>query len=152
MQKARSIAIYWLPVALWMILIFGASGDSASFQHSSRIIAPLLRWLFPGVSKHTEDFVVLIVRKCAHLTEYAILVLLVWRARRKPFRGDTRPWLWSQAGQALLVTTFYAATDEYHQTFVPTREGCVRDVLIDSLGAAMGLVALWLFGRWRKLW
>jgi len=45
---------------------------------------------------------------------------------------------------------FYAASDEFHQTFVPSREGCVRDVMIDTSGALAGLFALWLFGRLRK--
>src|SRR5579872_5048367 len=118
-----------------MVLIFSASGDSSSFQHSSRIIAPIVRWLFPGCSEETVSEVVTVVRKCAHLTEYAILALLVWRARRKPVRGDTRPWSGTEAMEALWVTVFYATTDEFHQTFVPSREGCVRDVIIDSSGA-----------------
>ena len=152
MQKTRAFVVYWLPVAIWMVAIFTASGDSASFQHSSRIIAPLLHWLLPALSNDAVYFVVLAVRKCAHLTEYAILALLVWRARRKPFRGDARPWLWAHAAEALWVAVFYAASDEFHQTFVPSREGCVRDVVIDSSGAVLGLGALWLFGRWRNYW
>jgi VanZ family protein len=56
------------------------------------------------------------------------------------------------AAEALWVAVFYAATDEFHQTFVPSREGCVRDVMIDSTGAIVGLLALWWFGRWRKFW
>jgi VanZ family protein len=135
-----------------MVLIFGFSSDSHSFQHSSRILEPLLRWLFPGMAQDTRNFVVFIARKCAHLTVYAVLALLVWRLRRKPVRHDPRPWSWREAGLALLVTALYAATDEYHQTFVPTRDGCVRDVFIDSCGAAAGLFLLWLLGRWRKHW
>jgi VanZ family protein len=135
-----------------MSLIFTASGDSGSFKRSSRIIAPLLHWLFPNVSPETEDLVVLLARKCAHLTEYAIFAFLAWRACRKPRWRDPRPWLWSQAGVALWFAMFYATTDEFHQTFVPTREGCVRDVMIDSSGAAIGLIALWIFGRLFKRW
>jgi VanZ family protein len=151
-QRLRSFAFYWLPVIIWMVLIFSASGDSASFKHSSRIIGPLLNWLFPNLSPETVILVVTAIRKCAHLTEFAILALLVWRARRKPVRGDTRPWLWSEAAEALWVAVFYASTDEFHQTFVPSREGCVRDVAIDSSGAVAGLFVLWILGRWRKLW
>ncbi|MDB6022709.1 MAG: putative rane protein [Pedosphaera sp.] len=135
-----------------MSLIFTASGDSGSFKRSSRIIGPVLHWLLPNVSPETEDLVITAVRKCAHLTEYAILAFLVWRAQRKPRWSDARPWLWSQAGAALWVAMFYAATDEFHQTFVPTREGCVRDVMIDSSGALAGLFALWLLGRLLKRW
>ncbi len=135
-----------------MSLIFTASSDSGSFKRSSRIIAPLLHWIYPNVSPETEDLVVTAVRKCAHLTEYAILAFLVWRAYRKPRWQDPRPWMWSQAGVALWVAMFYASTDEFHQTFVPTREGCVRDVMIDSSGAVAGLLALWVLGRLFKRW
>ncbi len=135
-----------------MALIFTASGNVGSSEHTSRILGPLFHWLFPGMSDQTVDDCVYGIRKCAHLTEYAILAFLVWRARRKPFRGDTRPWRWSQAAEALWATVFYATTDEFHQTFVPTREGCVRDVMIDSTGAVVGLFLLWALGRWRKWW
>jgi VanZ family protein len=151
-QKARNFVWYWLPVILWMTLIFGFSSDSASVQHSSRILEPILRFLFPGMSADARFQIVFIARKCAHLTEYAVLALLIWRARRKPVRRDPRPWSWRLAGVALLVTGIYASTDEYHQTFVPGREGCVRDVIIDTCGAAAGLFLLWLLGRWRKHW
>ncbi len=148
----RFFTIYWLPVLVWMVAIFSASGDRASFQHSSRILEPLLHWLFPHMAPETFRFIVLIVRKCAHLTEYAILALLVWRVRRKPAWRDTRPWRWSEAAEALWVAALYAATDEFHQTFIPSREGCVRDVFIDTCGAIAGLLALWALGRWRKFW
>jgi VanZ family protein len=151
-RKTLNLVRYWLPVVLWMTLIFGFSSDSHSFQRSSRILEPLLRWLFPGMGPDARDEIVFLARKCAHLTVYAVLALLVWRARRKPVRRDPRPWSWREAGVALLVAGLYAATDEFHQTFVPNRDGCVRDVLIDSCGAAAGLFLLWLLGRWRKKW
>jgi len=148
----RSFIIYWLPVFLGMFMIFGGSADTGSGQRSSQIVGPLLRWLFPSISADGVDLGVLLARKCAHLTEFGLLALLIWRARRKPQRDDPRPWRWATAGEALWLATFYAATDEFHQTFVATREGCVRDVLIDSSGAAAGLLALWALGRWRKWW
>jgi VanZ family protein len=151
-QKTLNFARYWLPIILWMTLIFGFSSDSHSFQRSSRILEPLLRWLFPAMAADTRNELVFLARKCAHLTEYAVLALMVWRAWRKPVRRDPRPWSWPDAGVALLVAALYAATDEFHQTFVPGRDGCVRDVLIDSCGAAAGLFLLWLLGRWRKHW
>ena len=155
MQKSRSpanFAWYWLPVILWMFLIFGFSSDSGSVVHSSRILDPVLRFLFPGMSEDDRFKIVFFARKCCHLTEYAILTLLVWRARRKPLLRDLGPWNWREAVVALSVTAIYAATDEFHQTFVPNREGCVRDVIIDTCGGAGGLFLLWLFGRWRKHW
>jgi VanZ family protein len=151
-RKTLNFARYWLPVILWMTVIFSFSSDSHSFQRSSRILAPILNWLFPGMAPDTRDEIVFIARKGAHLTVYAVLAFLVWRAWRKPSWRDPRPWRWREAGVALLVAGMYAATDEFHQTFVPGRDGCVRDVLIDSCGAAAGLFLLWLLGRWRKHW
>lgn len=148
----RSFIIYLLPIIIWMVAIFSASGDRASFQHSSRIIEPFLHWLFPNLSADIVRGVVIFFRKCAHLTEYAILALLVWRARYKLFWQDGGSWRWSLAGEALWVAALYAATDEFHQTFVPSREGCLRDVFIDSSGAVAGLLVLWMLGRWRKIW
>lgn len=152
MLKFRSFAIYWLPVIVWMACIFHGSGNIGSFENSSRILGPLLRFLFPHMPLETQNDIIFFIRKCAHLTEYAILAFLVWRAWRKPRWKDPRPWKWFEAGVALWTTIFYATTDEFHQTFVPSREGCVRDVLIDSTGAVVGMFALWLLGRIIKLW
>lgn len=150
--KLRTFVIYWLPLIIWMSLIFTASGNVGSFQHSSRILGPILRWLFPSMAVETQDAVIFGIRKCAHLTEYAILAFLVWRAWRKPRWQDERPWMWSHAGVAIWFAMFYATTDEFHQTFVPSREGCVRDVLIDTTGAVVGMIVLWLLGRVFKRW
>lgn len=150
--KFRAFIIYWLPVVIWMLIIFSASSDSGSFRHSSRIIAPMLHWLFPHIADSTVHAVVFAVRKLAHVTEYAILGLLLWRAIRKPGAANLRPWSWSQAGFALLSVALYATSDEFHQAFVPTREASVWDVLIDTFGGAFGLLFLWIIGRWRKHW
>ncbi len=111
-----------------------------------------MRWLFPHMADADVNYVVFLVRKCAHLSEYAVLTMLVWRARRKQLQIAAHSWSWPAAIEALWVAVLYAATDEFHQTFVPSREGCLRDVIIDSSGAAAGLIFLWLVGRWRKLW
>lgn len=143
---------YWLPVLVWMAVIFTASSDTHSYEHSSRIIAPLLYWLFPHISANTVDWIVFIARKCAHLTEYSVFALLLWRAFRRPQKDKPRPWNWREACLVLLIVAAYAATDEFHQIFVPTRTPAVHDVIIDTLGGAAGLFLLWLIGRWRKRW
>lgn len=150
--KPRPFLKYWLPVLAWMALIFTASNDENSFQHSSRILAPVLHWLFPQMPEDTVRFIVLIARKGAHLTVYAVLGLLLWRARRQPIKNDPRPWNWREAGFALAIVLVYAASDEFHQMFVPTRTAHVTDVLIDTAGGAAGLLAMWWYGRWRKHW
>ncbi|MGN6552451.1 MAG: VanZ family protein [Verrucomicrobiota bacterium] len=144
MSNTRLLFKYWLPVAIWMMVIFSASGDTQSYQHSSRIVGPILHWLLPNLAQANVDRVVLFARKCAHLTEYAVLAILFWRAVRRPVRADPRPWSWPLAGAAVMFVALYAATDEFHQHFVPGREPAVHDVLIDTIGAAIGMVLLWL--------
>ena len=50
-----------------------------------------------------------------------MLALLLWRAFRRPAKNDPRPWNWREARLTLLLVMLYAATDEFHQIFVPTR-------------------------------
>jgi VanZ family protein len=151
-QNMRVFIKYWLPPFLWMALIFTASGDPHSYEHSSRLFEPLLRWLFPHMSQARIELIHHLIRKCAHLAEYAALALLLWRAVRRPVKNDTRPWVWPEAGLALAIVFLYAASDEFHQIFVPTRTAQVSDVLIDTAGGAVALLALRLIGRWRKRW
>ncbi|MBC8095054.1 MAG: VanZ family protein [Akkermansiaceae bacterium] len=150
MPKTRLFFKYWLPVILWMMLIFSASGDTKSFQRSSRIIGPLINWLFPNLSEENVDQVVTAARKGAHLTEYAILAILFWRAIRQPKKSDPRPWNRKLALGSVLFVALYAMTDEYHQSLIPERQGSVLDVLIDTAGAGLGMLFLWLLIRWRK--
>jgi VanZ family protein len=148
--KLRKFFKYWLPVLVWMILIFSASADAGSSQRSSRLIRPILLWLFPSMPDDVVFGIVLVVRKCAHLGEYAILAILLWRAIRQPVKGDPRPWSWREAWWSVLIVAFYAATDEMHQRFVPNREATVRDVLIDTTGGLFGVLFLWVVVRWCK--
>ena len=152
MLPLRSLVKYWLPVLLWMTLIFAASGDQKSVHHSSRLIGPFVHWLFPQMPPAQVAEVVFYVRKSAHFTEFAVLAGLLWYALRKPVRHDPRPWSAAPARNAWLLATACAASDELHQYFVPGRQAAVLDVVIDASGAATGLLLIWAFGRWRKYW
>ena len=135
-----------------MAVIFSASTDTFSADHTSRFIGPFLRWLNPNISPDGVRTVQGFVRKGAHVTEYAILVVLLWRALSKPARDNPRPWDWLIATGAFAIAVAYSITDEFHQSFVPSRQGQVGDVLFDSAGALLGLIVLWAIGRWRKRW
>ena len=101
----------WLPVVLWAGLIFALSS------------IPSL-----GTGLGTWD---LILRKGAHLTEYAVLAVLLMRAI-----GHEAP--------ALACGVLYAASDEFHQAFVRGRHASPIDVAIDAVGLVVGLLA------WRR--
>ena len=152
MRKAGLFLRYWLPVILWMTVIFLASSDALSSDHTSRIIGPLLHWLFPWMSDAVVGDIAFYIRKLAHLTEYGLLGLLLWRALRQPVRHDPRPWNWPLMGRTVLLAALYAGTDEFHQLFVPSREARIHDVVIDTCGATCALLVLWALGRWRKHW
>ena len=149
MPKLRAFLKFWLPPLLWMALIFSASSDSKSAEHSSRFFEPLLRWLFPQMSQEHVDQIHHLFRKCCHLAAYAVLALLLWRALHLS-KNHLPPWSWPKVGGTLLLVFIYAATDEFHQYFVPTRTALVSDVFIYSAGGAIVLIALWFFCRWRK--
>lgn len=144
--------VYWLPPLAWMLLIFSASADTHSYQHSSTLFEPLLRWLFPSMTTEHVELIHHIFRKCGHLTEYAVLALLFWRAIRKPGANISRPWRWDEAGLALSLVFLYAASDEFHQVFVPARTAMVSDIFIDSSGGAGALLLLWMVGKVFRRW
>ena len=110
-------ALRWLAVVLWMGVIFALSAT-------------------PSLRSPFEPFFDLILRKLAHIGEYGVLTAFLFSALR----------IHTRASHALLIAIFvavsYALSDEWHQTFVPGREGSLGDVGIDALGL-LG-VSLWL--------
>ena len=104
---------YWSPPVLWMLIIFSFS----SRQRTQVSDVYTLNFLF---------------YKSLHVLEYAALYFLLFRAFLKNSSNQTmrkRAWIW-----AFVIAILYAASDEIHQTFVPTREGRPRDVAIDTIG------------------
>jgi VanZ family protein len=149
MPKLQVFLKFWLPALLWMALIFTASNDPHSYERSSRYFEPLLHWLFPNMPQPKIDVIHHIFRKCAHLTEYAIFALLIWRALHIS-KSELPAWSWPKVGGTLLLVFLYAASDEYHQSFVPTRTPLVADVFIDTAGGAIGLLVLWFIHNFRN--
>lgn len=135
----------WLPALLWMGVIFFMSTDTGSATHTSRFLGPLLHWLKPDITRAEFETVQFFVRKAGHLTEYALLAILLARAllASGPV-GLRRPVV---AVLVLGIAVMYAASDEWHQSFVPSRTASAGDVAIDAVGALLGLG---LFFAWRK--
>ena len=144
----RSPVKHWAPIIAWILLIFLASGDIMSAEHTSRFLVPFLRWLSPDISVETLAEIHFCVRKAAHVTEYAILAFLVSRAI---FREANL----KRAGAILFVgawiaCTSVAACDEFRQSFVESRGASPWDVMIDSAGAILGLLLYARFAGFPK--
>ena len=127
------VALYWLPVLLWMGVIYTLS-DRPDLTLSR--VLPVFAF---GHSARGLDLADLLLRKIAHVTEYAILTFLVFRALRCRRTGPPGRSLFGWSG---LFSVAYAFTDELHQRFVPTRSGTLRDVVIDTAGVLLALAVL----------
>ncbi len=141
---------YWLPVVLWMTVIFGASTSLGTSQHTSRFVVPILKWLAPGMSEDSINTIHYYVRKTAHFSEYAFLGILLIRAIRSEPKLMANRTLQRQLLLGVLLCALFAASDEFHQLFVSDREARVTDVLIDTTGSSCGLLLFWGVLRLRK--
>ena len=110
-NASRTLA-HWLPVVLWAAVVFALSS-------------------IPSLGTGLGDWD-LILRKGAHMTEYAVLAVLLLRAL-------------DREAPALSLGILYAASDELHQSFVRGRHASPVDVAIDTVGLLIGLLA------WRRL-
>jgi VanZ family protein len=133
----------WLAVAACAGAIFVFSGDDFSAANTSRILGPLLRWLFPDLAPDAMATLHMAVRKAAHLTEYGLLGLLAFRALRLSLAISNARAALLGLGLVLLVS----ATDELRQSFIASRTGTIRDVCIDLVGGALGVGLLVLLHR-----
>jgi VanZ family protein len=139
----RRLARWW-PAIAWAILISVFSTGAFTSENTSRIIIPILHWLFPSASPDSLFLIHHFIRKCGHFTEYFVLSLLMLRGIRAG-RQEMR-FVWILAVIALVAG--YATLDEFHQSFVPGRGGLeLDDVLLDTLGgaAAQAIAALVIF-------
>ncbi len=138
---------YWLPALLWLSLIASTSSDLFSVEHTGTILQKLLSLLSIQLSPVNFTRLHIAVRKSAHFTEYLIMSLLWYRAGQ----GGRREWHVSSALLALGVCLALASADEWHQSYLPSRTGAVRDVVLDFSGALLPqLVIAWRARRPRR--
>jgi len=138
---------YWLPLLIWLCVIFVGSTDLMSAEQTSRFLVPFLRWLKPDISTEALAQVHFFVRKLGHISEYAILAILLWRALRSGTNLRIKMSLLFVA--VWLACGIFAAGDEFHQSFVPSRTASLLDVMIDLSGAFIGLAICFGFVRRR---
>jgi VanZ family protein len=121
---ASALLVRWLPALAWMAVIFLLSSQS-------------------GLRVSDDASIDRPIRTAAHMATFTLLGGLILLA----LLGRGRPTL-PRVLLALGLTILYAASDELHQSHVPDRTGRAEDVVIDALGALLGVSAtVWLLGR-----
>jgi len=110
------------------------------------VFEPILRWLVPSLTEDQFSTIHRFIRKSAHVTEYFVFCLLLYRG----VRGDRKGWRWTWRLAALFCASGYSVLDEIHQAFVASRTASGYDSLLDSMGALAAFGALWMWFRWRR--
>ena len=134
---------YWIPVLAVLAIQFSFSTSAFSSSETSRFITPILRFLLPHSSMDRLTFWHHVVRKAAHITEYCVLGMVVYRAFQIDLSNPSRV--------RLLTVSFVVAAalfDEFHQSFVPSRGSSIIDVGYDFMGGVIALVLIW---AWRNM-
>jgi MYXO-CTERM domain-containing protein len=135
---------YWLPPLLWMAVMFWLSTDTFAAERTGGLLWRTLSTLAPRVTDAQYAWLHFGIRKAAHLTEYALLAVLLLRALRA---GAAAAWHWRWALLAVLLVAAHALLDEYHQSFTQSRTASEWDSLLDIAGGLVGLFLLWLRRR-----
>jgi len=112
--------VLWLPVVIWAVVIFLFSSYPTS--RASEI--------------HWKDF---IVKKTAHVVEYAIFCSLIFRAMKGSGMSSKKAAIY-----ALGISILYGLTDEYHQSLTPGRDPRIRDVGFDTIGSVLSMYIIWI--------
>lgn len=146
MSKNNKSVVWLIITVVWMTVIFCFSAQPAdvSTDTSLRVGMTIGKMSVPDFSKLPKeeqiDYAKKIefpVRKMAHATEYAILGCLLTNLCQSLSMKKAYMWSW-------LMGNAYAATDEFHQLFVPGRSGQITDVMLDSVGCLTGCLLIYL--------
>lgn len=133
--------ILWILIFVWMITIFmfsAQNGDESSELSQGFLRTFILRFTPDNISEDIVNMMEYIIRKCAHMTEYAVFGILVFY-QIKLYRLFEKEW--NRIVMAVICVMIYASTDEIHQLFVGGRSGRFTDVLIDMAGGFIGIMA-----------
>ena len=142
--------ILWILIILWMIIIFLFSSQNS--EDSSKLSRGFLRnfilWFLPeNINEDTVDFLEHMLRKCAHMAEYAVLGVLIYIQLRLYHAFEAE---WKKIWSAVFLVMLYAATDEFHQLFVGGRSGQISDIFIDTCGGMAGAFVIYLIYKFKN--
>jgi VanZ family protein len=137
----------WIAAILWLIVIAIESSAYLSAHNTSRILYPVLHFLF-GMNWERFEYWHFYIRKSGHVFGYGLLSILLFRAWREtlPAMSDEK-WTSRWAIIAVLGTALVASLDEWHQSFLPSRTGTPRDVLLDTCAGIAAQILLYFWVR-----
>jgi VanZ family protein len=145
----KEIVKTWIAAGLWMLLIVIESTDMLSAEHTGRFLYPLLHYLM-GMDLARFAVVHHYIRKLGHFVGYFTLSFFLFRAWRATLHLPWAPrWALRWAAIAFTMSAVVASLDEWHQTFIPSRTGAFRDVVLDSCAALTAQVLIFLFLNWK---
>ena len=150
MQHKKRI-LFGLLTAFWCYVIFSFSHSTgeSSGGLSLKITQYIIHMIYPsfvnlGTSLQIEilDLCHLVIRKGAHMTEYAILYLLSYQ-----FVSTYNISFKKMLAYPLIFSVIYAFLDEFHQLFIDGRSGEIRDIIIDTIGSLTGIISYYILRR-----
>jgi len=135
----------WIALILWLIVIAIESSAYLSASNTSRILYPILHFLFGLTWEQFEPWH-FFIRKSGHVFGYGLLSILLFRAWKATLPISNANWSWRWANIAVLGTALVASLDEWHQSYIPSRTGTVRDVILDTCAGVAAQVLLYFLG------
>lgn len=145
MKKTNKNIYKWIFVVVWVLVIFAFSNmPSEVSDKQSDFVINSLNFIGIDIQSLVGQLATFLVRKAAHFTEYLVLNILIFNALGENMKFRKKFIL------AIVLSFFYACTDEFHQTFIPGRDGKFKDVMIDTSGALFSYVIIKLSLKLRK--
>ena len=140
----------WIAAILWLGIIVTESSNLASAENTSRLLYPLLHFLF-GLNPLHFPVWHFLIRKTGHFVGYFTLSWLLFRAWRDTFPIPGRNWAIHWARISFFMAALVSCLDEWHQSYLPSRTGNIHDVALDSTAALIAQVVIFLILRQRGL-
>lgn len=146
-MKVLKSTLSFVPALVMMYIMFGfsAAGGEASGGMSQKVTGIIIETvdvmdvfdIIPTPDERQTEAITTILRKTGHVTEFFVLCLLLVFPLRYSFPewGRKRILL-----TVIIICLLFACSDEWHQTFVPGREGKATDVLIDAIGIVLSAI------------
>jgi VanZ family protein len=140
-MRRSGLIVLWAVTVAWAAQIYDFSTATFGGVFTTWLLSRILHLLHLSVSIATFQVLHHLMRKAAHVTEYAVFSMLLYYSLGGSRR---REWRWSPAVWALVVAGVYSLTDEFHQLFVPGRGPSIFDSGIDTLGALLGILIVYV--------